>query len=72
MSNEYLSREFVDDAASCLAFARNRPQLLGFDTFLIVFNLLYMCANVDTKQLKTRRKVNFMYINSGKFVREMK
>ncbi|KAL1813407.1 hypothetical protein ACET3Z_023472 [Daucus carota] len=30
VSNEYLSREFVDDAASCLSFARNRPQLLGF------------------------------------------
>ena len=59
MSNEYLSREFVDDAASCLSFARNRPQLLGFNTFLTVFNLLYMCANVDTKQLKNPTKSEF-------------
>lgn len=29
VSNDYLSQEFVGLAASCLAFARNRPQALG-------------------------------------------
>lgn len=29
VSNQYLSQEFVGLAASCLAFARNRPQALG-------------------------------------------
>lgn len=30
VSNDYLPQEFLHHAASCLAFARNRPHLLGF------------------------------------------